>query len=138
MQKDPELINVLNRLADILEAQEQMGGSSAAAQIIIAIVPLLGVVMGVSAIFFFLLWRYRINKELIKAGQFERRTTRNFRVFSLLLGTVSACIGLPMTVLFWAVEGVSLMMLGGLMPLAAGIGLILFVYLSRERMIGTE
>jgi len=129
-----ELIKAVKVLTLELQKVDASRFTDSAAQIILSIVPLLGVVLGVTMLFFFLLWRYKITKELIKSGHYTRTTFRNFRGFSLLLGCISAAAGLPMTILFYALEGTSYLLLGGVLPLAAGIGLVVFVFLSKSFM----
>lgn len=106
---------------------------SSAADIIISLVPMLGVIFGSALLFFFLLWRYKLTKEMIRNGSYEPGFFKNLRLLSLLLGSVSISVGLPMTILFFVIEGVSYSVLGGLMPLSAGIGLLLFYGISHKK-----
>jgi hypothetical protein len=46
--------------------------------------------------------------------------------FSLLAGLLLTCVGLVLTALFVAIEGLSYSLFGGVIPLALGIGLLVF------------
>ncbi|MBX7056711.1 MAG: hypothetical protein K1X75_01505 [Leptospirales bacterium] len=123
------LTQAIERLSQLLEKQGG-GHSSEAGQVLLALVPLLGVVFGCTLIFFFFLWQYRIRRELIRSGQYAPVFVSNIRVLSLLIGLLAVFCGLPMTILFFLIEGVSYALLGGVLPLFAGIGFMLFYYLS--------
>ena len=62
-----------------------MGQSSSAAQIIISIIPIVGIVMGSLVAFFYLLWYHRRKVLLIKTGLYEK-TEFDLLSFSLLAG----------------------------------------------------
>lgn len=109
-------------------------GDSAAA-IIISIVPVLGVVLGAVLLFFFFLWQYRFRKELIKADQYHPRMWDHLRIISLLIGSISSFIGLPMFLLFYFIDGLAYSALGGLIPLSAGLGLLAFYYISGKSRV---
>ena len=73
-----------------------------AVQIIIAVIPIVGIVMGSVLVFFYFLWR-----QLTVIG-------------SVLFG------------LFYLIAGVGYILLGGLIPLALGISLILFYAITHR------
>ena len=56
-----------------------------AAQVLIAIIPIVGIVMGAVVVFFWLLWRHREVVRQINAGSYSRPVF-NLPVFSLLDG----------------------------------------------------
>jgi len=97
--------------------------TSAAAQVIIAIIPIVGIVMGSIVIFFYLLWNHRRRTLLIKAGHYNRPEF-NLLSFSLLSGLLLGSVGVALTVLLSIIEGASYGLLGGLIPLAMGVGLL--------------
>lgn len=103
------------------------------AQVLLSLVPVLGVVFGTVLLFFFLLWQYKLKKELIRKGQYEPSFGKNLRKLSLLTGSLSIMTGIPLTILLTVLEGISYSLLGGLIPLAAGAGLLLFAFLG-DRM----
>jgi hypothetical protein len=99
--------------------------TSAAAQVIISVIPIVGIVMGSIVIFFYLLWNHRRKTLLIKAGQYNRPVF-DLRSFSLLSGLLLSSVGIALTVLLSIIEGVSYGLLGGIIPLAMGIGLLAY------------
>jgi len=109
-----------------------MNGTSAAAQVIVSIIPIVGIVMGSVVIFFYLLWNYRRRTLLIKAGHYSRPDF-NLLTFSLLSGLLLSSVGIALTVfLSVAVERVSYGLLGGIIPLAVGAGLLIFYIIKRN------
>jgi hypothetical protein len=109
--------------------------SSAAAQVIIAIIPIVGIVMGSVVIFFYLLWNHRRKTLLIKAGQYNRPDF-DLRSYSLLCGLLLSSVGTALTVLLSIVEGASYGMLGGIIPLSMGIGLLTYYVIKRGDKLG--
>lgn len=104
-----------------------------AVQIILSLVPLAGIIFGSTLIFFFLLWNYKLRKELIRSGQYRSTSVRNLRILALLTALMSIAAGIPLTLLFWAINGISYVLLGGLIPLFVGIGLLVFYILAVQQ-----
>ena len=107
------------------------GTWSAAAQVIIAIIPIVGIVMGSVVIFFYLLWYHKRRTLLIKAGHYDPPKF-DFLSFSLLTGLLLAAVGVTLTVFLIVAMGVSYGLLGGLIPLACGIGLLTYYGIKRS------
>jgi hypothetical protein len=105
--------------------------SSTAAQIIIATIPLVGIVMGSVVVFFYLLWGHKRRTLLIQIGQYTRPQF-NLPVFSLLAGLLLASIGLALTIFLALALGLSFGLLGGIIPLALGVGLLLYYGIMRR------
>ena len=99
--------------------------SSSAAQVIISIIPIVGIVMGSVVVFFYLLWNHKRKTLLIKAGQFQRPEF-DLLTFSLLAGLLLSAVGLALTIFLTIVLGLNLGLLGGIIPLSAGIGLLAY------------
>jgi hypothetical protein len=99
--------------------------SSSAAQVIISIIPIVGIVMGSVVIFFYLLWNHKRRTLLIKAGQFKRPEF-DLLTFSLLAGLLLSAVGLALTIFLAIALGVNFGLLGGIIPLAVGIGLLAY------------
>ena len=99
-----------------------------AVHILLAIVPIVGIVMGSVVAFLYLLWHHKRTMLLIQLGQYQKPAF-DLLSFSLLTGLLLASIGLALSIVFWVIEGVSYSLLGGLVPLSLGIGLIVFYYL---------
>ncbi|MCU0848385.1 MAG: hypothetical protein MUD12_10910 [Spirochaetes bacterium] len=98
---------------------------SEAAQVIISIIPIVGIVMGCVVIFFYMLWNYRHKMLLIERNLFTK-TEFDLDSFSLFAGLLLFCVGAGLTLFFLVKEGVSYGLLGGLMPLFIGTGMIIF------------
>jgi len=108
-----------------------MNTTSSAAQVIVSIIPIVGIFMGSVVIFFYLLWNHRRRILLIKAGQYTRPDF-NLLTFSLLSGLLLTTVGIALTVLLAVIEKASYGLLGGIIPLAMGIGLLTFYVLKRR------
>jgi len=104
---------------------------SSTAQVIISIIPIVGIVMGSVVIFFYLLWTHRRKSLLIKAGQYSRPSF-DLLSFSLLAGLLLSSVGTALTVLLSIIEGASYILLGGIIPLAMGIGLVTYFAIRRK------
>ena len=107
---------------------EQM--RSSAAQVIISIIPIVGIVMGSVVIFFYFLWNHKRRTLLIKAGQFQRPIF-DLLTFSLLTGLLLGSVGLALTIFLAIALGLSFGLLGGIIPLAIGIGLLAYYGIKR-------
>jgi len=108
-----------------------MNGTSGTAQVIISIIPIVGIVMGSVVVFFYLLWNHRRRTLLIQAGHYARPEF-NLQSFSLLSGLLLASVGVVVTVLLIIMEGASYGLLGGIIPLAMGIGLLAYYLIKRR------
>lgn len=108
-----------------------MEGISSTAQVLIAIIPIVGIVMASVVIFFYLLWNHRQKTLLIKVGQY-RKEEFNLYSFSLLCGLLLSTAGIALTILLLIIEGASYGLLGGVIPLSIGIGLIAHYMIKRS------
>jgi hypothetical protein len=104
---------------------------STVAQVIISIIPIVGIVMGSVVVFFYLLWNHKRRTLLIKAGQFKRPDF-DLLSFSLLAGLLLTTVGLALTVFLAIALGVNFGILGGIIPLAVGIGLLIYYGIKRS------
>jgi hypothetical protein len=104
--------------------------SSGAAQVIISIIPIVGIVMGSVVIFFYLLWNHRRKTLLIKAGQYKGPGF-DLHSFSLLSGLLLSTVGIALTVLLSITDGASYGLLGGIIPLSMGLGLLAHYLIKR-------
>lgn len=138
MAAEANITEVLNQLRVLTEQLKTLQASThhPAAEIILSIVPLIGIVFGSVLFFFFFLWQYKLKKERIRAGTYTPVFARYFRAFSLLIGCLSIAVGVPMTFVFLLLDGKSYALLGGIIPLSSGIGLLLFYFISgRDKVI---
>jgi RsiW-degrading membrane proteinase PrsW (M82 family) len=110
-----------------------MRETSAASQVIISIVPIVGIVMGSVVVFFYVLWGHRERMLMIERGLYEPKPFQ-LEVFSLLAGILLSAVGAVLTLVFALVVPASYALLGGLVPLSLGLGLLAFFLLrSRQR-----
>jgi hypothetical protein len=107
-------------------------GASAAAQVIIAIIPIVAIVMGCSVVFFYLLWTHRERMLRIDKGSYAP-VPLDIDAFSLLSGILLVAVGLTLTIVFIAMASAGFTLLGGLIPLSVGIGLLVFHLMRRTR-----
>ena len=108
--------------------------TSAAAQVLIALIPLVGIVMGTVVVFFYLLWTHRRRTLLIKAGHYKRPEF-DVHVFSLLAGLLLGSVGITLTVFLAVMTGPTYGILGGIIPLSMGIGLLVFHAIKRGKKV---
>ena len=104
--------------------------TSNAAQVIIAIIPIVGIVMGSVVIFFYLLWNHRRRTLLIKIGHYARPVF-DLLSFSLLAGILLSAVGAVLTVFLAIMIRVNYGLLGGLIPLSIGAGLLIYYGIKR-------
>jgi len=105
-----------------------MSGTSIAAQVLISLIPIVGIAMGGVVVFFWLLWSHRERKLLIQQGTWVPSRV-DIDTVSLLSGLLLTAIGIVLSILILVVDGIGYPLLGGLVPLSAGIGLLVFVRL---------
>ena len=101
-----------------------------AAQIIVALIPIVGIVVGGIVVFFYILWNHRRQILLIRAGRFDKPYF-DLLSFSLLAGILLGCVGVVLTVFLAVAQVPVLGLLGGIIPLTMGIGLLAFFGIKR-------
>lgn len=102
-----------------------MATASVAAQVVISVIPIVAIVMGCVVIFFYLLWSHREKVLLIRNGAYSPAIV-DLNTYALLAGLLLTCVGLVLSILFLAIDGFSFSLLGGLIPFALGVGLLVF------------
>jgi hypothetical protein len=107
-----------------------MAHITSAAQVLVAIIPIVGIVMGAVVVFFYLLWYHRRRTLLIKAGHYNRPVF-DLLSFSLLTGLLLGSVGLALTVFLAVVAGPTYGLLGGIIPLSMGVGLLAYYIIKR-------
>jgi len=98
---------------------------SAAAQVIVSVIPIVGIVMGSLVLFFFLYWNHRQKILLIEKGMYVKPIF-DLDAFSLFAGLILTCIGGVLVAFFLILEGFTYPVLGGLIPLSLGVGFLVF------------
>lgn len=99
--------------------------TSVAAQVIISIIPIVGIFMGGAILLLTILWHHTEEKMKIQSGNYKRPRF-NYKAYVLLIGLLLISVGFALTLFFLLVKGISNSLLGGLIPLAIGIGLVTF------------
>jgi hypothetical protein len=99
-------------------------------KILISLIPITGIIMGGITILLFFKWYFEYKKYLIDSGKYQPFRIKDFRILILLIGILFISAGLPLTIVFLYVSGISFPILGGLVPLFVGIGLIVFYVLT--------
>lgn len=105
-----------------------MSGTSVAAQVLVALIPIVGIAMGGIVVFFWLLWSHRERKLIIQQGLWSPPRF-DIDMVSLLSGLLLTAVGIVLTALILLVDGIGYPLFGGLIPLSVGIGLLVFVRL---------
>lgn len=99
--------------------------TSQAAQVIISLVPIVGIAIGGMVLFFYLLWHHHEVKLQIKTGTYTHRQF-DLKTFSLLAGMLLTGVGAILALVFALIDGFSYSILGGLLPAMTGICLLVF------------
>jgi hypothetical protein len=97
-------------------------GLCSSAQVIIAIVPLVSVIVLGILTFFYMMWDHQKRLLIIQKG--GTPPSRKIEEKLFLLGIVSLFIGIGLTVFFIIYNGLSPSLLGGIIPTTAGLGII--------------
>jgi hypothetical protein len=98
---------------------------STAAQIIVTVIPIVGILTGGTLVFFFLYWNHMQKMLMIERGQYQRREF-DLNLFILFSGLVLASIGICLMVFFLILEGFTYPVLSGLIPFSLGASLLIF------------
>jgi hypothetical protein len=106
---------------------------SVAAQVVVSVIPIVGIVMGCVVVFFYLLWSHKEKMLMIERGAFTPPVLE-LETFALLAGLLLGGVGAVLTALFIAKDGLGYSLLGGLLPLALGIGLLVFYGIRSRRL----
>ncbi len=98
---------------------------SAAAQILVTVIPIVGIVTGGVLLFFFLLWNHKQKVLMIEKGQYSK-IEFDLTTFSLFSGLVLTSIGACLMIFFIILEGFTYPVLSGLIPFSLGVSLLVF------------
>lgn len=104
---------------------------SVPAQVLIASIPLVAVVLLAILTFFYMLWDYKKNKLILERG--ETPVPRNLDDKIMLVGFVSFFVGIGLLSFFILTGGLSDNLLGGLIPTMAGLGIVLYYFLQGRK-----
>jgi hypothetical protein len=101
---------------------------SAAAQVIVTIIPMVGIVMGTVVLFFYILLSYKVKRAMIEKGIYKRPDV-DLDTFSIFLGLILSCVGAALLVFFIVKSGITYGLLSGLIPFSIGLSLVSFYVL---------
>jgi len=107
------------------------GALRPSAQVLIASLPLVAVVLLAVLTFFFILWDYKRKRLIIERG--GTPVPRNIDEKLLLIGIVALFVGVGLLVFFAFKTGLSDALLGGIIPTTAGLGIITYYVLVQRR-----
>ena len=99
--------------------------TSPAAQVLVSLIPIVGIAFGAGLLFFVILWHHNEVKLQIRTGNYEPRVF-NLKAVSLLAGLLLTSLGLILSLSFAIIDGFSYTILGGLIPFVTGISLLIF------------
>lgn len=105
--------------------------NSPAAQVIVAIIPIVGIVFGATIVILALIWRHHERKMQIEAGTFTNNKF-DLKSYALLFGLLLTGVGFLLSIFFAVMNGKSPSLLGGLVPLTIGICLLIFYKINPE------
>ncbi len=94
------------------------------AQVLIASLPMVAIILLAVLTFFFILWDYRKNRLIIEKG--GTPVPRVIDEKLILIGIVSLFVGAGLLVFFALKTGLSNSLLGGIIPTMAGLGIITY------------
>ena len=103
---------------------EKVNELGAVAQVLIAVLPLAGIVFVSVLVILALIYDHKRRILLIEKGM--QPVPFNFNEKLLLIGIVALCVGAGLTVFFALANGISNALLGGIIPLTSGIGIIIY------------
>lgn len=99
-------------------------------KIVVYLIPIFGIVFGTTLLWFLFYWWHKQKIELIRAGLYQPFPF-DIKAFSFFIGLLLTFTGLVLSIVFIAVLGRTLAMLGGLLPLAIGLGLLAYYKFQR-------
>ena len=105
--------------------------TSESAQVVVAVIPIVGIAIGGVILFFYLLWTHHETKLRIRTGSYKEPEF-DLKTFSLLAGLLLVGVGIVLSVLFALIDGFSYALLGGLIPLAVGASLLIFYKINPD------
>lgn len=106
-----------------------MSTPSVAVQILVTVIPIVGIVAGIAVLFFFLYFNHRQKMLLIEKGLYQK-VSFDFDAFSLFTGFLLTGAGAALTLFFFLKDGISYGLIGGLVPLGLGISFILYFFVK--------
>lgn len=110
-----------------------MNNPSTAAQVIIAVIPIVGIVMGSVVALLYISLNYKAKCALIEKGQYKP-VDFDIDSFCLFAGLLLIPVGIILIMFFIIKQGFSYGLLGGLIPFSVGVSMVLY-FILRSRII---
>ncbi|MGQ9843920.1 MAG: DUF6249 domain-containing protein [Spirochaetota bacterium] len=108
-----------------------MSTPSEAVQILVTVIPIVGIVAGSAVLFSFLYFNHKQKMFSIEKGVYQK-ISFDFDAFSLFTGFLLSGAGAALTLFFLLKEGMSYGLIGGLVPLGLGISFILYYFVKSK------
>ena len=108
-----------------------MNTSSQAAQVVIAVIPIAGIMKGGAVALLYLIYAHKQKMLMIEKGVF-RKTRIDLRGIVFFSGFPLSATGLGLTIFFAIKEGINYGMLSGIIPLFIGISFIIYNFLKHS------
>jgi hypothetical protein len=105
--------------------------TSTGAQVVLAVIPIVGIVIGGIIVFFYLLWHHHEIKLQIQSGTYHQQRF-DLKTFSLLTGLLLTGTGIILSLFFILIDGLTYTLLGGLIPFILGICLLVFYKINPD------
>ncbi|MBN2436088.1 MAG: hypothetical protein JXK07_12555 [Spirochaetes bacterium] len=105
--------------------------ATVAVQVMITVIPIVGILMGGAVIILFLILNHKQKMAMIRHNYGSKQPI-DIVWISLFAGLLLTFIGFVMSLFFIIKEGVEYSLLSGIVPLAAGMGLMIFFTIARK------
>lgn len=102
-----------------------------AAQIIMSLFPIIGVIMATFLLFFYILWHHKQKILLIKTGMYKP-SKMDFLNICLLSGILLLTLGSALVIFFISIKRRDYTLLLGLLPLSIGLSLLIYYKVSNK------
>jgi len=127
-----ELSNeTLEKLATLISSR------SSITEIIIALIPIIGIIGGCFIFFSIFLFYYKQRVLIIKSGNYKPFKP-NWNLILLLAGMMNIAFGIAITIVFIINKAYGYELLGGLIPLLVGVAIIFTYIISNKVNSGRE
>ncbi|MEM7179317.1 MAG: DUF6249 domain-containing protein [Spirochaetota bacterium] len=127
-EKTEQTQKTLEAILQLLQSQSEQ--ESDTYRLILFLIPIFGIVFGSTLLWFVFYWWHKQRITLIREGLYKH-TPFDIRAYSFLIGLLLTFIGLALSIVFIITLGKTLALLGGLVPLAIGLGLLTFYKLEK-------
>ena len=120
---EEKLLSIEEKLQILINIIQTKDGETY--KLVIYLIPLFGIVFGTTLLWSIFYWWHKQRVELIRSGLYKP-TQFDLRAFYFFIGLLLTFIGLVLSIVFILVLGKTMTMLGGLLPLAIGLGLLTY------------